>query len=229
MTHGMIRRPDGTDVMCTYYPEVFDVPDLEYGKRLTVTREGSLTSEVRWDVETEFTIDTLLSFVSLNKQSVVLDYGCGVGRLAKALIERVGCHVVGVDTSHKMRKFARQYVNDSRFQACSSEILLHADLKFDCAIAAWVLQHCLSPDIDLDLIHAALKSNAWFFVLGGFVRKIPIVAPADPSLCWLDDGIDVHALSLNRFDCVQQGSFTPSELTKLNDGNYWAMYQRNGR
>ena len=209
---------------CFYYPDVFnDVVDLEHAKRLTVTREGDLTSEVRWEIETKFTIDTLFRFIL---PSFVLDYGCGVGRLSKALIDQVCCSVTGVDLSPKMRALSTEYVGNSRFRVCSSEQLQLSRMKYDCAIAAWVLQHCISPSMDIDLIADMLGPKSFFLVLGTLARKIPIRAPADATLCWMDDGIDIRELTLKRFDLVEQGTFTAPELEQLNDGNYWAIYQR---
>ena len=40
-----------------------------------------------------------LDQLKLTSDSWVLDYGCGVGRLAKVMIEHYGCRVVGVDIS----------------------------------------------------------------------------------------------------------------------------------
>ena len=148
------RIDDGKPVRFYYYPDVFtDVVNLEHAKQLILTRDGDLTSEVRWEIETKFTVDTLLDSVLLDKNSVVLDYGCGVGRLSKALIERTDCAVVGVDMSEKMRELAVGYVDRPRFVTCSSDDLRRiSNTPFDCAIAAWVLQHCLAPNMDIDLI-----------------------------------------------------------------------------
>jgi 2-polyprenyl-3-methyl-5-hydroxy-6-metoxy-1,4-benzoquinol methylase len=224
---GMVKTVSGKEVPCFYYPNVFnDVFDLDYAKRLTVTREGSLTPEVRWDVETKFTIGTLLDSVPLDGSSNVLDYGCGVGRLSKALIDRTNCSVVGVDLSANMRALAMKYVADSHFSVCSSDMLRASGKQFDCAIAAWVLQHCLYPNMDIDLIVKMLKPKAYLLVLATRARKIPIQAPADSTLCWLDDGLDVEQLLLKDFDVVQQGTFDTPELMQLKNDNYWAVYQR---
>jgi SAM-dependent methyltransferase len=224
---GKVRRTNGEEMDCFYYPDVFEnVVDLEHAKRLTVTREGDLTSEVRWEIETKFTIDTLLKFVSLNETSLVLDYGCGVGRLSKSLIERIDCSVVGVDMSAKMRLLATEYVDQPCFEACSSDELRTSVMRFDCGIAAWVLQHCVAPWLDIALIAEVLKPKAYFLVLGTISRKIPIRAPDDKTLCWMDDGLDVRELTLKCFDLVEQGTFTAPELAQLNNGNYWAIYQR---
>jgi SAM-dependent methyltransferase len=220
---GLIKQPDGTEVSCRYYPDIFlDVRDFDHAKQIVISREGELSSETRWDVETCFTIDALLSFADMSEHSMVLDYGCGVGRLSKALVGRVDCSVVGVDMSSRMRVLASEYVNSPRFRACSSEELWGYKGKFDCAVAAWVLQHCLSPQMDLELIASVLRPGAPFVVLGGVVRKLPVEA-SDKSLCWLDDGLNIQELTLKHFNFVRQLEF-PIELDKLNSANYVAMY-----
>lgn len=219
---GTIKRTsDGEEMDCFYYPEIFsEVVDLEYAKRLTVSRENNLTSEERWDIETKFTIDTLLRFIDINHRKLVLDYGCGVGRLSKPLIEQTGCLAVGVDISAKMRTLAIEYVNKSNFQSCSSETLRASGMKFDCAIASWVLQHCADPIMDIELIYESLKPKAHFFILENFHRKIPIKVPSDSTLCWMDDGINIRELISKYFYLVEQEEFV------IPSGTYWAIYQR---
>jgi ubiquinone/menaquinone biosynthesis C-methylase UbiE len=221
-----VKRNDGEEVECFYYPDVFsNVTDLEHAKQLTVTKEKDLTSEERWKVETKFAIDTFLKFVYLNKNSRVLDYGCGVGRLSKALIDRVDCSIVGVDISPRMRSLAMEYVNQSCFEACSSEELRTSVMSFDCAIAAWVLQHCAVPSMDIDLLAEVLKPKAHLLVLNSFSRTVPIKVPSDDTLCWMDDGINIQDLLLKYFIPIQHGEF-PAELAPLNSGTYWAVYRR---
>jgi SAM-dependent methyltransferase len=48
---------------------------------------------------------------ALDRNSLVLDYGCGIGRIAKELIKQTGCHVIGVDISPSMLGLAYPYVH----------------------------------------------------------------------------------------------------------------------
>ena len=228
MAVGVGRRMDsGEEVSFCYCPEVFtNIIDLEHAKRVILTKEGALSSELRWDVETKFTIDTLLSLAAIDAQSLVLDYGCGVGRLAKALIERVGCSVVGVDMSPRMRSLAIDYVGSPRFSVYASEQIV--DMRFDYAVAAWVLQHCLRPDMDVDLIARVLKPEARFLVLEGFSRCVPVTVSGklDEGVLWMRDDANVRELILRHFELVQLGSFAPAELQALNDGTYWAVFRK---
>ena len=59
----------------------------------------------------------------LGPNDVVLDYGCGIGRMAKELILRHNCRVIGVDISPNMRALSVQYVNSDNFFACPPAML----------------------------------------------------------------------------------------------------------
>src|SRR5262252_187833 len=146
----------------TYYPRVFDVGSEQHAKNIILTPEGGQTTNERWIKETPYLVDLMLETVKLDKESLVLDYGCGIGRLAKELIARTGCHVIGVDISSTMLGHAYGYVNSPNFSAISENmfkwIISVSDnsLYFDFAYSVWVLQHCLDPEKDLDAISDAL-------------------------------------------------------------------------
>src|SRR5665811_598275 len=106
----------------------------------------------------------------------------------KALIDRFGCSVVGVDISKSMRSLAREYVDSDRFKVCAPECLEALNQKFDAAIAIWVLQHCFDPKATIDQIHSGLKSDGRMFVVNDHHRIVPCREG------WVSDGKDVLAL-----------------------------------
>src|SRR5690349_14906824 len=109
--------------MFTYDPAIFDVADEATAKRIILTPDGRSTDE-RWRVETPGLATLAGASLALDQDSLVLDYGCGIGRMAKALIERFGCRVVGVDISPRMREMAPAYVSSEKFEAICREDLL---------------------------------------------------------------------------------------------------------
>ena len=76
-----------------------------------------------WGKETRYLVEDIGRFLTIGPESSVLDYGCGTGRIAKVLIERYGCHVVGIDTSRSLRSIAPRYVLSERFTVRSPETL----------------------------------------------------------------------------------------------------------
>ena len=83
----------------------------------------------------------------------ILDYGCGIGRLAKELILRTGCHVIGVDISRSMRALSQIYCESDSFFSCSKKTLkalTGQGLHVNQAFSVWVLQHTENPKEDMD-------------------------------------------------------------------------------
>ena len=146
----MINQPSNT---ARYNPEVFNVADMKQAKEIILTNEGpGANSETRWAFETPYLVELMLQTFSLRSDMVVLDYGCGIGRMAKALIEASGCSVIGVDISASMRRLAIDYVQSDRFLAVSPgqfDTLVRVGLRVHTAIAIWVLQHCFNPADDI--------------------------------------------------------------------------------
>ena len=65
----------------TYNPEIFSVPDLLHAKKIILTAESSSTEE-RWKTETPMLAGLIAAHNKIGPDTVVLDYGCGIGRMA---------------------------------------------------------------------------------------------------------------------------------------------------
>ena len=82
-----------------YWPAKFDVTSIDEAKRIILTVEGGLSAEDRWAIETTPVVELLRDQFNITENSVLLDYGAGIGRVARELIEQTGCFVVGVGAS----------------------------------------------------------------------------------------------------------------------------------
>lgn len=206
-----------------YDPRVFDAADAESAKIVILNPVPDMTTAERWEVETRNLVDLVGRIAPLDGNSCVLDYGCGIGRLAKGLIDRYGCRVVGVDISARMRELAREYVQSDRFIACSPDELdqrVAGGLQATHACACWVIQHCLEPDADLGRIHAALAGGAWFFVLNSNLRWVPT------DRGWVQDGISVEALLAERFEVVAKTDNPAEVVSPILAGQSYSMLLR---
>ena len=168
---------------------------------------------------------TVEKAIGIVEKSIVIDYGCGIGRIAKELIKRYGCYVVGVDISQNMRALAVGYVQSNRFFACSPEILdalIERGFAADVAVAVWVLQHCVIPSDDVERIHRALTPEGKLFVLNNIYRAVP-TKEAD----WVNDGIDIKALLAKRLTILEEGSL-PEDVTppRLRGIIFWASLMK---
>jgi hypothetical protein len=106
----------------TYNPAIFNVHDIRSAMRIILTPE-TWTTERRWEVETPCLVDLIHQSIEITPDTVLLDYGSGIARIAKELIARDKCRVVGADISANMRTLAAPYVQSDRFLPCSPTML----------------------------------------------------------------------------------------------------------
>jgi SAM-dependent methyltransferase len=155
----------------------------------------------------------------------VIDYGCGIGRLAKEMIERFGCTVIGVDISANMRGLAASYVGSDRFFACAPEMLdqlVARGIRADAAISIWVLQHCFAPAQDIERLRESLIHGGRLLVVNNRARAVPTLEAA-----WVHDGIDIRQLLESRFKPRAQGTLDPAHVTQtVTDFSFFGTYAR---
>jgi SAM-dependent methyltransferase len=207
----------------TYDPTVFNVNDIAAAMRIILTPEDSTTEE-RWRTETPYLADLIDRWLTITPNSVLLDYGCGIGRIAKELIARHGCRVIGVDISPAMRALAPMYVQSERFFACPPamlDTLIEHGPIFDGALSIWVLQHCLTPADDIVRTRRALRPDARLFVLNNIHRAVP-TKESD----WVNDGLDVRKQLGNEFVLLAEGA-PAREATSpmIAQGTFWAAFR----
>lgn len=200
------------EITVTYLPGIFDVANQDAAKRIILTADGAST-EHRWLTEAPYLTDLVTSAIPLTGASLLLDYGCGIGRMAKALIERTGCKVIGADISPSMRALAVGYVDLPNFLACAPEMLdalVARGLACDAAISVWVLQHCPRLADDIVRIARTLKPGGDLFVVNQRVRAVPTVEHG-----WLDDGLDVLGLLRSTFEVRSEGPLAAAHTTDV--------------
>lgn len=176
-----------------YNPGFFDVKDMEEAKSAIVDSE-------RWESETPYLVNQIGEFFEPTEDTMILDYGCGAGRLAKELIDKYNCYVLGVDISQSMQRLAIEYVDSPKFSICSPEVfnrMLFDGFKADHVIAVWILQHCLEVDKIIKNINKVLKPGGLLYVVNDVKSLIPTkIARAGG---WSQDETDVYKLLKDKF------------------------------
>ncbi len=207
-----------------YWPGKFDVATLDEAIGIILTPESGDSPEDRWRKETPPMADLLESLFDLSPDSVVLDYGCGIGRLSRELIERTECSVIGVDISRSMRALSHIYTKSENFFSCSREglrVLLSGGFRVDHACSIWVLQHCENPGEDIELIFDILAPGGTLSVVNLDHRCLPT------SGGWEDDGIDVEAMLKERFELVENPSLPENAVTGAARGvSFCGLYRK---
>ena len=160
---------------------LFNPRDFTDGQHQVVGHCNGYTMEERWKEETPLFKDIIIG--QLKGDETILDYGCGVGRLAKELIDALpNLKVVGVDTSAEMRKLAEEYVNSDRFSTKSPEEL--GNDKFNFTYCVYVLQHIPPAFID-NAIKQVSESSDRLLLVNSVARMY-----ASPE-GFVNDGYDV--------------------------------------
>lgn len=189
-----------------YTPAIYEAATLGEARGHILHAKDAAQVDERWRVETPWFGGLIRHACGILPESRVLDFGCGVGRLSKWLVDSVGCQVVGVDISESMRKFAVDYVGSPKFSVVSYESF-RADpglgRGFDAAFACYVLQHVERPDQDLPAIAAALRSGGRFLLVNSHLRWVPTTHG------WGQDEFDVLALAAVSFVGLQGYVFPP--------------------
>jgi SAM-dependent methyltransferase len=206
----------------SYDPSVFDIETVEEAMRVIVTPEAGMSTKLRWERETLALLDLIEKHSRLSEDSCVLDWGCGIGRLAKPLIAKHRCEIIGVDISPSMRALANCCVGAWSFMAMPPEMLgcLLAE-QCELALAVWTLQHVLDLRSDVANIDHMLRPGGRLFVVNNVRRVVPSAAG------WLDDEIDVRAMLQDIFVEIEYGQL-PEEIApgSFRDNTFWAVYQK---
>ena len=147
----------------------------------------------RDDAEAEYFIDNLLSQLSVNPKSKLLDIACGRGRHA-VYLNKKGYDVTGIDLSIENIRYARQFGNDSlRFFVHDMRLLSYSNY-FDIAFNLFTSFGYFKSDEDhihtLINFHDALKPGG-FLVLDYFNSNKILQKLVPEELKTVED-IDFH-------------------------------------
>ena len=207
----------------TYDPSIFlNIDTVDDAVRIILTPEDGMSSVHRWKTETPYLMSLMEKHIE--RGSAVIDYGCGIGRLSKPLIEKHGCTVIGADISPNMRALATSCVASDKFVAMPPDMLmLFPSHVFDAAIAVWTLQHCFNPKLDLDFIAEMVKPGGTLFVVNNCNRVVPVEQGR-----WADDQIDIDTLICEHgFNVIERGALAGDCFGPHLYGNtFWAVYRK---
>jgi len=177
----------------TYLTQAFDVFSLEQAKNVVLSPDPKNPNKFQY--ETDFLVDWLEKNTNISTDSVVLDYGCGMGRIAKSLINRVGCEVIGLDISHSMLMYAMIYImsdidisNVSKFTPTTK---YQTPESVDMVLAVLSLQHVKDPQAEINNIVKVLKPNGQCVLVNGHTRMVPIGIDDDNFVIWENDEFNV--------------------------------------
>jgi trans-aconitate 2-methyltransferase len=189
----------------------------------------------------------VLSRLRLRGDEVVLDAGCGTGRLTGELLEALPCgRVVGIDLSQNMLRSAREHLAanfGSRVSLMACDLLdLPFKRAFDGIVSTaafhWVRDH----DRLFVKLHQALVPGGWLEAqcggspnlarLRGRADKLAATAKFAPHFAgfrepWLFQDAKSAACTLRRAGFVDVETSVEPALTVLEDADHYIEFVRN--
>jgi ubiquinone/menaquinone biosynthesis C-methylase UbiE len=209
-----------------YNPNFFIPENLDHAKNIILTPEDSDVLS-RWEKETEWMSKIIDCSMNITSNSVVLDWGCGIGRISKILIEKYKCQVVGVDLQPKMLEYARNYVNSDLFTTIEySDIFTKFPKdKFTHVFSCWVFQHSNKIQYEIPIIYESMQFGSQLFVLELNKKAIP-----NKKYDFYDDGISSKSV-LEKFYDVEILGTLPLHYTtkKIKNMSWWAILEKRMR
>jgi ubiquinone/menaquinone biosynthesis C-methylase UbiE len=164
----------------------------------------------------------IMALVGAKREGTILDFGCGIGRVAKALIP-VFKRVVGVDISQDMIDKAMANVPMAWFKR-ADDLSSFKDGEFDVVWSQFVLQHC-PQEVQFNTIKEFLRITK----PGGLITFDVLVGKDEPGPRWgvisTHDDYAVLMYSVHERDVdrvlVHEGS---SVLKLYRDGGAFCRY-----
>ena len=136
--------------------------DIEYFNRRSLTYEDSLRQWLWFD---RFQWRVLNMVEKETAPNVVLDVGCGTGRLLRKARKRwPQAQLIGVDPAVGMIENARQLVPDAKFYVSQAETLPLLDASVDIAFTTASFHHWQDQEKGLREIKRVLKVSGLFFL-----------------------------------------------------------------
>jgi len=191
---------------------IFECASVEDAMRIILTPEVGLSTEQRWERETAWLSERL----DFQPGQLVVDYGCGIGRVSKVLTDS-NCAVIGVDLSASMCRMAEDNVASPELFATMSPVYFDRavgrGLRLDGALTVWCLQHIPMPALHdaIKTLYLALRPGSALWTMERPERLLP--EHRDGRLIgWAKDGVSVAELLMRTHFILLDQEFVPEAL-----------------
>lgn len=184
----------------SYIKEVFEPISLGHAKHIVLTSDPKNPN--KFEEETKYFLQQIDGFSIIDSTKTVLDFGCGMGRVSKEIVNNYGCNVIGVDNNLRMRQFSLLYVNNpQKYQTFESYTEKNT---IDVVISNFVLQHVEDPQKEIDNLIDVMKVGGHLVVVNENKRFVPTDVDRDNYIIWTDDGFDIFEELSKRLTLIKK-------------------------
>ena len=194
---------------------MFDVVTFEQAKHTVLTSDPDNPKKLQQ--ETEYVVEKMADNLNIKETDVVLDFGCGMGRISKKMIETFNCSVLGIDISDSMKTFAKLYVaSPNKFKTISE---MPESNSVDVCLTIFVLQHTEHPVQEIENIVNVLKPNGHLIIVNEDARYVPSDIDPNGFIVWEDD-------KLNVFTEIEKHLTKVKEISYCNTSKNIVIYKK---
>ena len=108
--------------------------------------------------------DFILSQIDIDKNSVLLDFGCGTGLISQNMINHVS-KVIGYDQSEKMLEIFDSKFFDIKDKVISTNTLDDFNECIDIVLSSMVFHHIEDIDCTMQYLRKSLKVNGKLMII----------------------------------------------------------------
>jgi len=167
--------------------DIFNQPTIESAKEVILTNWVKSSKE-RWQIEAPEIVSTLKEII--DRDSVVCDFGIGIGRITKPLLEEMpDIRIVGVDAAESMLRYCKDYVPNeyhNRLELLDAKDMNNlSDKSIDFIFSIYVFQHILANEFEdaVKQLHRILNPEGFLYLLNtDKFRAVPMGRPT-----WYND------------------------------------------
>lgn len=112
----------------------------------------------------------------------ILDVGCGVGYIGRAIKEQQKCDIDGIDIDKTALRIAEKYYNQTYLMKIGDETnrvfvdFLKSSKKYDCIICGDIIEHLADPGYVISILSKKLAPNGKILVSIPNIAHIDVVA-----------------------------------------------------
>lgn len=120
-----------------------------------------------------------VNFCALNKQTRILDLGCGMGATASYLYHNYGMKLVGIDPSEKLLSIAKAKNPFATFVKGTGDLLPFEDEHFECVLAECTLSLMSHLPATLQEVYRVLEKGGWFVINDVYAKNPEALSEMD--------------------------------------------------